>query len=111
MKERVCQLFAVCQREFGNLTLRVKAALEIWYQNKKQCIATWSLSFSSIPKSFFFFRKNVLKVQVFYEELNVELITEERSYEVSIAVTFLDGCQTDRVTHLISLLQTRESQI
>ena len=27
-------------------------------------------------------RKNVLKVHVFYEELNVEVVTEERSYEV-----------------------------
>lgn len=27
-------------------------------------------------------RTNVLKVQVFYEELNVEVVTEKRSYEV-----------------------------
>ena len=30
-----------------------------------------------------FYRKNVLKVKVFFEELNVEVITEKRSYEVS----------------------------
>lgn len=27
-------------------------------------------------------RKNVCKLQVFYEELNLEVITERRSYEV-----------------------------
>lgn len=34
----------------------------------------WSMSGSS--------RENVLKVQVFYEELNVEVVTEKRSYEL-----------------------------
>ena len=29
-------------------------------------------------------RKNVCKVQVFYEELNLEKITEQRSYEVRL---------------------------
>ena len=61
-----------------------------------------------------FFRKNVLKVHVFYEELNVELITEERSYEVSITLTFLKHVaifsHTETVERLTSLLQTRESQ-
>ena len=56
----------------------------------------------------FFCRKNVLKVQVFYEELNVELITEERSYEVSIALTFF---AVDRVTHLTSLTNARISNL
>ena len=29
------------------------------------------------------YRKNVLKLQVFYEDLDVEVISEQRSYEVS----------------------------
>ena len=61
-----------------------------------------------------FFRKNVLKVQVSYEELNVKLITEERSYEVSISLTFLKHVaifsHTETVKRLTSLSQTRESQ-
>jgi len=37
------------------------------------------------------YRKNVLKVQVFYEELNVELITEERSYELADFASDIGG--------------------
>lgn len=37
------------------------------------------------------YRKNVLKVQVFYEELNVETITEERSYELADFASDIGG--------------------
>ena len=34
--------------------------------------------------AFVFSRSNVLKLNIFYEELNYELIREERSYEVGV---------------------------
>ncbi|XP_078372158.1 epithelial sodium channel subunit alpha-like isoform X1 [Oculina patagonica] len=37
------------------------------------------------------YRKNVLKIQVFFEELNVELITEERSYELADFASDIGG--------------------
>ena len=40
-------------------------------------------------------RKNVLKVQVFFEELNVEYIAERISYEVSDRVSFFN-CNYDK---------------
>ena len=40
-------------------------------------------------------RKNVLKVQVFFEELNVEYIAERISYEVSDRVS-LFNCNYDK---------------
>ncbi|XP_078360038.1 acid-sensing ion channel 2-like [Oculina patagonica] len=36
-------------------------------------------------------RKNVCKVQVFYEELNLEVITEQRSYEIEDFVSDIGG--------------------
>ena len=38
----------------------------------------------ALIQTVFVFRKNLLKLHVFYEELDVEVISEHRSYEVGV---------------------------
>ncbi|XP_068740274.1 amiloride-sensitive sodium channel subunit alpha-like [Montipora capricornis] len=72
---------------------KTSSSFAIWPSEKHEPIYTANLEKAKTfsPRKDESHRKNICKVQVFYEELNLEKITEQRSYELEDFVSDIGG--------------------
>ncbi|XP_015763986.1 PREDICTED: amiloride-sensitive sodium channel subunit alpha-like [Acropora digitifera] len=90
-KENKLNCTTSCPPPCREASFKTSSSFAIWPSEKHEPIYTASLDKRGTPlhKEHGSHRKNVCKVQVFYEELNLEKITEQRSYEdVHVFVLF-----------------------
>lgn len=92
-KENKLNCTTSCPPPCREASFKTSSSFAIWPSEKHEPIYTASLEKrgKSLHKEHGSHRKNVCKVQVFYEELNLEKITEQRSYELEDFVSDIGG--------------------